>query len=148
MSRRSAMDFGLPVLHYRGSTVQRSFFSFDHSNALPCTKPARIVDVHSANQWRSYFEASKQNNNLLVIEFTATWCKPCRYMEQPMNDLAAKHTDVVFVRIDVDELARVAQQFNVTTMPAFSLVKKGKVVDEVAGVKKNELENKIEKHKI
>lgn len=140
------MEFGWPVLQ-RGRTVQTSFFNFDHSNGFACTKPAAgVVDVHSVDAWRSYFEANKQNNKLLVIEFTATWCGPCRYMEQTMKDFAAKYTDVVFIRIDVDELQHVAQQFNVTTMPAFSLLKKGKIVDEVAGVKKSELENKIEKH--
>ncbi|KAH8499932.1 hypothetical protein Peur_041861 [Populus x canadensis] len=140
------MEFGWPVLR-RGRTVRTSFFNFDHSNGVPCTKPAAgVVDVHSVDAWRSYFEANKQNNKLLVIEFTATWCGPCRHMEQTMKDFAAKYTDVVFIRIDVDELQHVAQQFNVTTMPAFSLLKKGKIVDEVAGVKKSELENKIEKH--
>ncbi|KAL9401098.1 hypothetical protein Peur_004947 [Populus x canadensis] len=140
------MEFGWPVFQ-RGRTVQTRFFNFDHSNGFACTKPAAgVVDVHSVDAWRSYFEANKQNNKLLVIEFTATWCGPCRYMEQTMKDFAAKYTDVVFIRIDVDELQHVAQQFNVTTMPAFSLLKKGKIVDEVAGVKKSELENKIEKH--
>ncbi|KAF9673498.1 hypothetical protein SADUNF_Sadunf10G0030500 [Salix dunnii] len=80
----------------------------------------------------------------MVTGFTAKRRKPCRYMEQPMKDFAAKYADVVLIRIDVDELELVAQQFNVTTMPEFSLVKKGKVVDEVAGVKENELE----KHRI
>ncbi|KAB5545302.1 hypothetical protein DKX38_013414 [Salix brachista] len=139
------MEFGRPVLQ-RGKTLQASYFNLDPCNGFPSAKPAGVVDVHSVDLWRSYFEASKQNNKLLVIEFTATWCGPCRHMEQTMKDFAAKYTDVVFIRIDVDELQLVAQQFNVTVMPAFSLVKKGKIVDEVAGVKKNELQNKIEKH--
>ncbi|KAF9677937.1 hypothetical protein SADUNF_Sadunf08G0159900 [Salix dunnii] len=141
------MESGWPVPH-RVRTLQTSFFNSDHFNGFSRAKPAGVVDVHSVDLWRSYFEASKQNSKLLVIEFTATWCGPCRHMEQTMKDFAAKYTDVVFIRIDVDELQLVAQQFNVMVMPAFSLVKKGKIVDEVAGVKKNELENKIEKHRM
>lgn len=40
----------------------------------------------------------------LVIEFTATWCGPCRQMEPIIKEFAAKYSDVVFIRIDVDEL--------------------------------------------
>jgi hypothetical protein len=46
--------------------VRTSFFNFDHSNGVPCTKPAAgVVDVHSVDAWRSYFEANKQNNKLV-----------------------------------------------------------------------------------
>lgn len=63
--RESAMEFGWPVLQ-RGRTVQTSFFNFDHSNGFACTKPAAgVVDVHSVDAWRSYFEANKQNNKLV-----------------------------------------------------------------------------------
>lgn len=40
----------------------------------------------------------------MVIDFTATWCGPCRFMEPTLNELAETYTDVVFVKIDVDEL--------------------------------------------
>lgn len=40
----------------------------------------------------------------MVIDFTATWCVPCRSMEPVINEFAAKYTDVEFMKIDVDEL--------------------------------------------
>ena len=40
----------------------------------------------------------------IVIDFTASWCGPCQYIEPSINELAAKYTDVEFVKIDVDEL--------------------------------------------
>ncbi|KAJ4829717.1 hypothetical protein Tsubulata_035093 [Turnera subulata] len=117
-------------------------------NEFSRTRPSGgIVDVRSPDQWKTYLDATRQNDKLLVVEFTARWCGPCRYMEQPMKDFAAKYSDVQFIRIDVDELWFVAKQFDVSIMPAFILVKKGKEVDRVAGVKKNELQYKIEKHR-
>ena len=40
----------------------------------------------------------------MVIDFTASWCVPCRYMEPAINEFAAKYADVEFIKIDVDEL--------------------------------------------
>ncbi|KAK4358151.1 hypothetical protein RND71_023761 [Anisodus tanguticus] len=84
---------------------------------------------------------------LVVIDFTATWCGPCKYMEPVLNEFAAKYTDVEFVKIDVDELADVAQEYGVQAMPTFVLIKKGKVVDKIVGADKDGLKMKTEKHR-
>jgi thioredoxin 1 len=39
-----------------------------------------------------------------VIDFTATWCGPCRFIEPAFKEFSAKYKDVEFVKIDVDEL--------------------------------------------
>lgn len=40
----------------------------------------------------------------MVIDFTATWCGPCKLMDPFIQGLSAKYTDVEFVKIDVDQL--------------------------------------------
>ena len=40
----------------------------------------------------------------MVIDFTATWCGPCKLMDPIIQEFAAKYTDVDFIKIDVDEL--------------------------------------------
>lgn len=40
----------------------------------------------------------------MVIDFTATWCGPCKYMDPIIQEFAAKYTEVEFIKIDVDEL--------------------------------------------
>ncbi|CAN6932994.1 unnamed protein product [Brassica oleracea] len=61
-----------------------------------------IVEMKNENQWKSQFNALKDTNKLLVIEFTAKWCGPCKFLEPKLEDLAAKYTGVEFVKIDVD----------------------------------------------
>ncbi|OIW17018.1 hypothetical protein TanjilG_21137 [Lupinus angustifolius] len=106
-----------------------------------------LLTFHSAAKWKAYFDASKQANELMVVDFTATWCVPCKYMESVIREFAAKYTDVEFIKLDVDELMEVAQAFQVQAMPTFILIKKGKVVEKVMGPKRAELQKLIEKHR-
>jgi thiol-disulfide isomerase/thioredoxin len=40
----------------------------------------------------------------MVIDFSASWCGPCRFIEPAFKEMASRFTDAVFVKIDVDEL--------------------------------------------
>ncbi|KAF3627017.1 Thioredoxin H4 [Capsicum annuum] len=113
----------------------------------PQFKRSQVIAFHSSTKWKLHFDSLKDTNRLVVIDFTATWCGPCKYMDPVLNDLAAKYTDVEFVKIDVDELADVAQEYEVQAMPTFVLIKKGKVVDKIVGADKDGLKMKIEKHR-
>ncbi|CAJ1931669.1 unnamed protein product [Sphenostylis stenocarpa] len=101
-------------------------------------KSCNILTFQSTAKWKTHFDASKEINKLMVIDFTATWCGPCKHMDPIIQDFAAKYTNVEFVKIDVDELMGVCEEFQVQAMPTFILMKKGKVVDKVVGAKKEE----------
>ncbi|KAL0431688.1 UNVERIFIED_CONTAM: Thioredoxin H2 [Sesamum radiatum] len=109
--------------------------------------PSRVIAFHSSHRWQLHFNSSKQLNKLMVVDFSATWCGPCKFMEPVFNNLAANYTDVDFVKIDVDELSDVSREFGVQAMPTFLLLKQGKEVERVVGAKKDELEQKILKHR-
>ncbi|TMW88407.1 hypothetical protein EJD97_018599 [Solanum chilense] len=113
----------------------------------PQLKRSQVIAFHSSTKWKLHFDSLKNTNKLVVIDFTATWCGPCKYMEPVLNDFATKYTDVEFVKIDVDELDDVAQEYGVQSMPTFVLIRKGKVVDKIVGADKDGLKMKIEKHK-
>lgn len=51
-------------------------------------------------RWLIFFLISLK----MVIDFTAAWCGPCKYMNSIIKEFAAKYKDVEFVKIDVDEL--------------------------------------------
>ncbi|KAH9612809.1 hypothetical protein KSS87_007312 [Heliosperma pusillum] len=116
--------------------------------ALLTANTNRVTAFHSAARWREYFEASKHSNKLVVIYFTATWCGPCKYMEPSIKELAAKYSDVEIAKIDVDELFNVSRDFGVQTMPTFLFIKRGKQIDKVVGANKDDLQRKIEKHRV
>ncbi|XP_051144589.1 thioredoxin H2-like [Andrographis paniculata] len=107
----------------------------------------RVTAFHSSLKWKAYFEASKQTSKLIVINFTASWCGPCKYMYPALDEFAEVYKDVDFIKIDVDEFEDVAQEFQVQALPSFVLIKKGKKVNHVVGAKKEELRKKIENHR-
>ncbi|KAL6513848.1 hypothetical protein OROHE_019304 [Orobanche hederae] len=117
------------------------------TNISPPTRKGQVIAFHSSSKWNTYFEDSKQTSKLIVINFTANWCGPCRFIQPAINEFAEKYTDVEFIKIDVDELFDVAQKFGVRVMPTFILIKKGKEVDKVVGTNKGDLQRKIEKHR-
>jgi thioredoxin 1 len=41
----------------------------------------------------------------MVIDFSASWCGPCRFIEPAFKELASRFTDAIFIKVDVDELA-------------------------------------------
>ncbi|GLU03001.1 hypothetical protein SLE2022_202240 [Rubroshorea leprosula] len=85
-----------------------------------------IVECQSKSQWEPQFEASKLSNKLLVIDFTATCSSRLMWIgwRTWLGHLGLKRR------------------------PAYVFQKIGKEIDRVVGVKKDELERKIEKHRV
>ena len=85
-------------------------------------------------------------NPLLVIDFYAVWCGPCKVISPVFDKLAKPHessTSITFTKCDVDKAKDVAQACNITAMPTFQFFMHGKKVDEVKGADPQQLTTKI-----
>nr|CAB3464781.1 unnamed protein product [Digitaria exilis] len=106
-----------------------------------------VIAIHSLEEWSIQIEEANSAKKLVVIDFTASWCPPCRMMAPIFADMAKKNPNVVFLKVDVDELKTIAEQFSVEAMPTFLFMKEGDVKDRVVGALKDELNLKLEHHK-
>lgn len=85
---------------------------------------------------------------LVLVDFGADWCGPCRMMEPTVHALAAEYAGRVKVAtVNADANIQTVTKYNVRSLPTFLLFKGGQVVDQVIGaVPRPVLERKIQEH--
>lgn len=92
------------------------------------------------------FEETISSKNLVVVDFYAKWCGPCKKMDPFIEKL--KEKDVTFVKIDVDnDDENVSEKYNVDCMPTFIFFKEGNELDRFSGASVKKLKEYIKKYK-
>merc|ERR1712181_107797 len=67
---------------------------------------------------------------LVVVDFHATWCGPCKMVAPHLEEMSKTMEEVVFLKVDVDDCEDIAAEYKITAMPTFLFMKsKVKVAD-------------------
>ncbi len=70
----------------------------------------------------------------VLVDFSATWCGPCKQLAPTLEALAHDYAGrVKFVLVDIDQASKTAMSFNVMSVPTVLLVKQGQVVNQMLG---------------
>jgi thioredoxin 1 len=82
----------------------------------------------------SNFDQAIQKYPLIVVDFWAPWCGPCRMVSPIITQLASELAGkVVFGKVNVDECPRIASTFGIQSIPTIYIFKNGKTVDGFVG---------------
>ncbi|EEB09728.1 cytosolic thioredoxin Trx1 [Schizosaccharomyces japonicus yFS275] len=92
------------------------------------------------------FQTAINGSGLVVIDFFATWCGPCKAIAPKVDQLSKTYTDATFYKVDVEELSEVAVTANVQAMPTFVFYKAGQKVADVVGANPAKLEATIKQN--
>ena len=98
--------------------------------------------VITSTNFQEFLEAP----GLLVIDFWATWCGPCRILAPTVDELANEFEGRATVaKCNVDDCEELAAQFGIRNIPSLVFVKNGAVIDRTVGVlPKQEIAAKIQ----
>ena len=80
------------------------------------------------------FDATLEKNDLLVIDFCADWCKPCKAFEKIMLDVEADFPGVTFGRVNVEKQKELAEEFAVRSVPFVMIIRKRTALYAESGV--------------
>lgn len=90
---------------------------------------------------------AKAGAKLVIIDFFATWCGPCRLMGPKFNKLAEEFPDPIYVGIDVDEQESIAASYDIAVMPTFVFFKNGEKIQTIEGNNYEDLRKTVEQNK-
>lgn len=74
-------------------------------------------------------------DGILVVDFWASWCGPCRMVSPIVDEIAEERKDIKVCKVNVDEEPELASKFRVMSIPTLVVVKDGKVVNQSVGAK-------------
>ncbi|MDG6986104.1 MAG: thioredoxin [Nitrososphaerota archaeon] len=107
------------------------------------TAAGKPIDVSDAS-----FRDVLSRNPLVVVDFWAPWCGPCRMVSPVLEEIASEMTGkATFVKVNVDDNPVTSQQFGIQSIPTIMIFKDGEPVDGLVGAApKQMIEARIKPH--
>nr|WP_046282996.1 thioredoxin [Mycobacterium sp. UM_NZ2] len=79
------------------------------------------------------FEETIADNDIVLVDFWASWCGPCRSFAPTFASVSEKHPDVVFAKVDTEAEQQLAAAAQIRSIPTLMAFKKGTLVFNQAG---------------
>mmetsp|Transcript_8507 Transcript_8507/g.11985 ORF Transcript_8507/g.11985 Transcript_8507/m.11985 type:complete len:163 (-) Transcript_8507:346-834(-) len=94
----------------------------------------------------SEFDRQINQKKLVVVDFSASWCGPCRMIAPAFDSLSRKYPNIVFLKVMEDTNKELIIEQGIRAFPTFLYFIEGRKVDEVRGANINKVEEKVLEH--
>ena len=102
--------------------------------------------VYALEVFEDNFEDEIDTDKVVLVDFYATWCGPCKKLSPILEEVATEHDEIKLIKVDVDQNPNLSQQFSITAMPTLVVIKNGEEVDRSVGlVSKQKVINLVNK---
>jgi len=96
-----------------------------------------VTKIESQEQFNKVLAES--GSKLIVVDFTASWCGPCKMIAPHLATAAKENPDIIVLKVDVDEQDEITQEYGIAAMPTFMFFKDGKKLKEFSGANAKQL---------
>ncbi|MDY2883515.1 MAG: thioredoxin [Romboutsia timonensis] len=90
-----------------------------------------MAKIINTSQFRGSVE---ENQGVVVVDFFATWCGPCKMLAPIVDEIAQENDDIKVAKVNVDENPNIALDYKVMSIPTLVVIKGGKEVSRSVGV--------------
>lgn len=112
--------------------------------AAPVLQPGRVIHAASEAEFERVRTAARDGDKLLVIDFSATWCGPCRAFAPTYDAIAKATPDVVFMHVNCDLVPAVGDRFRVHAFPTFHMYWRGDLQAQFSGASAAQLQTAMD----
>lgn len=94
---------------------------------------------------KEFEETIKKGN--IIIDFYASWCNPCKEMEQNLKELKSQKDDIKIYKVNIEESVELLEKYGTPQIPALLYIKDGKILQGYVGLKQTkELQSDMKKY--
>ena len=94
---------------------------------------------------KNFKEEVLNSDKIVLIDFYADWCQPCRKLSPIIEEVAKEKDNVKFIKINVDENRELSNEYGIRSIPTLIIIKDGNVVNRSEGlIPKSEIEKLID----